>query len=139
MSTTITIPSILLLSSCIFITNAITAMYKNYHIYSALFVLLTLTSLLFHSYKNIYTLALDILAVCSIVLYGSLVLRNNSSTHNYLYQIIIVSLFLTVVFLFFYGYLTQNYCYHKDKTVSDTYHCLLHILSSIGHHFVIFL
>ena len=131
--------SILLFSSWIFMTNAITAYYKNYPIYSALFILVTITSLMYHSSKDIYTYALDILAVCSVVLYGTFLLRNNLTTHNYIYQIIIFCIILSLAYLFFYGYIKNKYCYDADKTTSEKYHCLLHILSSTLLHFIIFL
>ena len=60
----------LVLSSCVFITNAITAFYKKYYLYSALFVLLTVSSVIFHSFKDLYTNIFDLIVVCTIILYG---------------------------------------------------------------------
>lgn len=46
--------NILLLSSCVFITNVVSAFYKQYYVYSFLFFLLTITSLMVHSNNTIF-------------------------------------------------------------------------------------
>lgn len=65
--------SILIFSSFIFITNVLSTLYKNYYIYSFLFVCLTITSITFHYNTNIYTNILDKIFVLAIVLYGGYV------------------------------------------------------------------
>ena len=40
-------------------------------------------------------------------------------------------------FLFFYGYCTNQYCY--DPQYGNHYHCLLHGISSLGHHGILLL
>jgi hypothetical protein len=129
----------LVLSSCVFITNAFTAFYKKYYLYSALFVLLTVSSVIFHSFKDLYTYIFDLIVVCTIILYGGYLFHLKSTAHNYNYQIISVTMILVVIYLFICGYIIQDYCYNIDQTISNHYHSLVHILSSIGLHFVIFL
>ena len=100
---------------------------------------------MFHS--NAYTifitkptaLIIDKVAVMAIVLYGGYMLYNKIEINKQIQVCIIVSTFVSVIFLYFYGYCTNSYCYYPDKCMGDKYHSLLHIISSIGHHLVIFL
>ena len=127
-----------IISSFIFFTNVITTyLYKKYYNYSMLFFNLTLTSLLFHSNPNIYTNIIDKFAIVSVVTYGGFVLYNKITIDNLRTVILICSSFISVLVLFFYGYYNKKYCY--DPTYGIHYHCLLHFISSIGHHFIIFL
>jgi hypothetical protein len=138
---------ILLYSSFIFITNVISTFYKKYYIYCFLFFCLTITSLIFHYNSNIYTNILDKIFVFTIVFYGGYMLynkttkqQNNKTTiYNQIYVLLIVITFVSCIFLFFYGYYVKDYCYHPDKCVGDKYHSILHILTSLGHHLIIFL
>jgi hypothetical protein len=127
-----------IISSFIFFTNVITTyLYKKYYIYSYLFATLTATSLLFHSNPNIYTNIIDKCAIVAIVLYGGLMLYNKITIDNLHKVILIIASFISVLVLFFYGYYNKKYCY--DINYSNHYHCLLHFISSVGHHFIIFL
>lgn len=69
-------PSILLYSSLFFITNAIAAFFYKYYLYSFLFLILTITSLIVHTNDNMYTNIIDKIAVIAIVLYGTYMLYN---------------------------------------------------------------
>jgi len=129
--------NIVLLSSLVFLTNALAAIYKKYYIYGGGFMLLTISSLLYHSYGNVYTNVLDKLCILGIVLYGAYLLYIKSTPENNLHTMGIVTSFITVLFLFFYGYGVDNYCFHPDH--GNHYHGLLHLLSSLGHHWIIFL
>lgn len=131
--------NLLIYSSLIFITNAITACYKKYYIYSLFFVCLIITSFIFHSNNNIYTNILDKFAILAIVIYASYILYNKIYTDKHILVILILITFILSIFLFYYGYCTNSYCYDPDKCIGDKYHCLLHFISSIGHHFIIFL
>ena len=74
--------SILCYSCLVFITNAIAAFFKEYYLYSFLFFILTITSIIFHSYNNIYTNVIDKIAILSIVFYGSYILYNKRLVEN---------------------------------------------------------
>jgi len=130
---------ILIVSSFIFITNAASTFYKKYYIYCLLFICLTITSLIFHYNTNIYTNILDKIFILAIVSYGGYILYNKSTPTNQIRVLLIITTFLSVIFLFFYGYCVKDYCYHPDKCVGDNYHCVLHIVSSLGHHLITFL
>ena len=119
----------LIFTSLIFLTNALHAFYKNYYIYGALFFFLTLTSVLVHSYHTIYTNLLDKLFIISIVFYGAYLLTFRRDN----FIPILITFFLTI-FLYSYGYCTNQYCYGP---YGDHYHALLHFISSFGHHLII--
>jgi hypothetical protein len=131
--------SILLFSSLIFITNIMTTYYKEYNLYSFLFLILTITSLVVHSNDNIYTNLIDKFAVSCVVVYGAYILLNKANLERFANVFIIVALFLITIFLYVYGYFTKKYCFCNEISTAEKYHCALHIISSIGHHFIIFL
>jgi hypothetical protein len=134
-------PNILIFSSLVFITNAITALYKNYYIYALIFFLLTMTSLAYHMNYTFYTSIVDKIMIHLLVLYGGYMLYNKFCTEdcNRLLTGIIVMFFLSNVYLYIYGYCIGDYCFHPELCVGNNYHALMHIMGSIGHHFIIFL
>ena len=135
---------IVLLSSLLFITNVFTALYKCDFIYAALFALLTSTSIAFHS-KNYraFTFLMDKFAIYSIVFYGGYSLYCLSWAHSYygyvgrIYIIATISTFVFCIWVFYYGYMTKSLCYHPNKLTGNSYHALLHLIGSIGHHMII--
>ena len=139
--------SICVYSSLIFVTNVFLALYYNHYLYSVLFLCLTITSIIHHTYNTVYTGIIDKIPVYAIILYGGFIFYNkyiitnikdntNSSITNIKAALIVIT-FLLVVFLYTYGYLTDNYSFHPSHSVSQMYHSLLHIISSIGHHLII--
>uniref|UniRef100_A0A6C0BAF1 TLC domain-containing protein n=1 Tax=viral metagenome TaxID=1070528 RepID=A0A6C0BAF1_9ZZZZ len=124
---------ITLLSSFIFLTNSFIAAHFNYMLYSVLFFILFLTSILFRLNKNIFTYTLDKLFVYAIILYGGYMFYMKYPSIHTLISFLIISTFFSVVFIYEYGYLTKQYCFDNDSVLSETYHALLHIISSIGH------
>jgi hypothetical protein len=131
--------SILVYSSLIFITNIFTAFYKKYYFYSFLFLALTITSVIHHSTNNVYSDVMDKIFILSIVLYGSYVLYNKMDKNKYVEISLIIISFLLCIFLYFYGYFTKKYCFDSNNYIANNYHCLLHFISSIGHHLIVFL
>jgi len=69
-------------SSFIYLTNALVAYYYEYYIYSALFVLLTIISIIYHSTYNKYVYVIDKIVVLVIVLYGGYILYNKNFGPN---------------------------------------------------------
>jgi hypothetical protein len=133
-------PTILFLSSLYFITNIATAFYKKYYIHSFLFFILTITSLIVHFTEfNIYTNIIDKLAVLSVVIYGGYILYNKINVNKYINIFILFICFILCIFFYIYGYFQKIYCFDPDKYISENYHSIMHILASIGHHFVVFL
>jgi hypothetical protein len=131
--------SILFYSSLFFITNAITAFLREYYLYSLLFCILTTTSLIVHSNDNIYTNLMDKTAVGSIVLYGGYTLYNKININKCVYCSIIIITFLSCIYLYIYGFFTKKYCFCHEKCIAQKYHVIMHIIGSVGHHFIIFL
>jgi hypothetical protein len=146
--------SICVYSSLIFLTNIFLALYYNHYFYAFLFLCLTVTSLVHHSYNTDYTSIIDKISVYAVIFYGGYIfynkyvkdikdiketkdIINTKDIKDIIKPIIIVGTFLSVVFLYGYGYLTDNYSFHPSEPVSQMYHSLLHIISSIGHHFII--
>jgi hypothetical protein len=131
--------NILLFSSLFFTTNILTAFLKEYYLYSVLFCFLTLTSLIYHSKNNIYTKSIDKLAILSIVIYGTYIVYDKRSVNNLFNCLFVVFIFLACIYLYFYGFITKQYCFCSDIRIAQKYHFTIHIISSIGHHFIIFL
>lgn len=130
---------LLLCSSLIFMTNICTTFYHTYYIYCFLFCCLTISSLMFHYNPNHYTNAIDKLCILAIVSYGGYILYEKTTLDNQSHVWIVVTTFVSCLFLFFYGYFVNDYCYHPDKNIGDMYHCILHIIGSLGHHLILFL
>lgn len=134
-----TTPNILLFSSLFFITNIVTAFFKEEYLYSMFFLFLTITSLIFHSNNNIYTYTIDKIAIALIVAYGSYILYNKRNENTHLYFSFIMITFFACVYLYYYGFMCKQYCFCDDKCIAQKYHFLMHIIVSIGHHMIIFL
>jgi hypothetical protein len=128
-------------SSFIFLSNVIISYWYSYYTYSLLFVLLTITSLIFHSNNNIYTNLIDKVSIISIVLYGSYLFFTEKIWYNHktIYKILIFTTFFTTIYLFYYGYVTNQYCYHNDKYISNIYHSIMHVIASFGHNLIVIL
>jgi len=132
-------PNILLYSSLFFTTNAITAFLNKYYLYSLLFCILTTTSLIVHSKDNIYTNFIDKIFVLSIVLYGLYIFYNKININQFMHCLIIIISFLFCIYIYIYGFFAKKYCFCDKKSISEKYHFVLHFISSIGHHFIIYM
>jgi hypothetical protein len=129
--------NLLFFSSFIFITNAITAYYKNDIPYCLLFASLTATSLTVHTNDNVYTNTLDKIVISCVVLYGAYRLINKISPETQIFTIFLIVLtFLSNIILYLYGYYSNQFCFHPQKYIADQYHYYLHVLGSIGHHLI---
>ena len=130
-------------SSIIFITNSILALYYNYLVYSLLFFILVITSLIVHSNMNIYALVIDKIAIFAIAFYGGYIFfekcKHITSTSQIILAIITVYTFLATIYLYYYGYINNAYCYHEDTRIGNLYHSFLHLISSIGHNIIVIL
>jgi len=130
-------------SSIVFITNSLIALYYNYLVYSLLFFILVITSLIVHSNMNIYALVIDKIAIFAIAFYGGYVFfekcKHITSTSQIFLAIITVYTFLATIYLYYYGYMNNTYCYHEDICIGNLYHSLLHIIASVGHNIIIIL
>ena len=136
---------LLVFSSFVFFTNVLTAIYKTNYIYSFLFLFLTTTSVLFHSNNtNAEAFFLDQIAIYCVVVYGFYLLYSKmiKTKLNMVKCGILLFIFITFllsIYLFYYGLFTKSLCYDKNKYISNMFHCLLHFISSLGNHLLIFL
>ena len=145
------------LSSFIFIINIILGIYCNYYLYSFLFFILLITSLIHHSNYTDFTYILDKTLCFYIVLYGTLLfyqkgiehfqsIKMNNNTHTYNNIVInflfnfktilfvsIIILFLTVIYLYYYGYYYKKYVFDSDITTSFKSHSFIHYISAFAH------
>ena len=137
--TTVKNKNILVYSSFFFISNAITAFTKEYYLYSFLFSCLTVSSIIVHSNDNIYTNAIDKIAILAIVLYGGYMLYNKINIDKYVGCSIIIITFVFCIYVYIYGFFTKKYCFCDENHIAQRYHFIMHIISSIGHHCIIFL
>jgi len=122
-----------IISSFIFLTNALVAYLFDYKLYSFLFFMLWITSIIYHTNKNIYTNILDKIVIFTIFLYGGYLFVTKPQKINY--KILIVLSFLTTILLYYY---TSRYKEYKLSLQTQTHlHSLLHIIASIGHHLIV--
>lgn len=128
-------------SSFIFWINVLVGIYYQEYIYSSLFVVLFITSILFHSNSKKKTYYfLDLIVIFTIFIYGGYIFCKKIITkpnHNITFFILVS--FITTLYLFFYGYYSNQYCYDVNKQVANLYHSLLHIIGSLGHIFIVVL
>ena len=129
----------LFFTSMIFITNVITALYKNDFPYALLFAFLTVTSLIVHSYDNVYVNILDKIVIVFIAIYGAHLLWSKYNNIDFIIVACIVVTFLFCIWVYLYGYVRSQYCFHQEECIANKYHCLMHFIGSLGHHCIIFL
>ena len=130
-------------SSFVFLTNVVAGIYFKQYLYAFLFLFLTYTSIIHHSSKTPLTNILDKIALYSIIFYGGYKFYTNVKNQDQIYlitlfkYIFIIITFLSVVYLYSYGYLTSNYVFHPEYKMSQLYHVIMHLVSSFGHHIII--
>jgi hypothetical protein len=94
-----------------------------------------------HSTGNIYAIIIDKVAILMVVLYGGYLFYTKClrpiDYKQIIYMISIVSTFLITIYLYYFGYLQNQYCFCKDKQIANMYHSFLHLISSLGHVLVI--
>ena len=126
-------------SSFVFIINVVVAFYCNYYLYAALFLLLLVTSLLYHCQYTYLTNILDKIAIFSIVFYGGwvfykrLICSESFNIKQLILSLLIVSTFLSSAVLYYYGYLNKCLCFCNDPTQANLFHSLVHCVTCIGH------
>jgi hypothetical protein len=126
-------------SSFIFLLNTFYAYFTNQPVYATLFLNLTATSLYYHSTYTQLSNILDKTAIASVVIYGGYLFINKAITlatspiYTTLMSISIISTFLFINYLYLYGKRTSCYCFSNNPNIANTYHSILHFVSSLGH------
>jgi hypothetical protein len=128
-------------SSLIFLVNSIVAFSFGYMLYSIIFFILVITSLIVHSTCNVYTNITDKIVIVMVVFYGGYLFYTKClrpiDYKQAVYIIFIISTFLITIYLYIFGYLKNKYCFCEDKQIANIYHSLMHFVSSFGHILVI--
>lgn len=127
--------SVNVVSSSLFFTNLVAVLVKKEKVQTIICILLLVTSFLFHSSnRNIVMMRIDETVVGIAVLCATYPLlkkeiwaeKNLVATLVWIISAAIGSL------LFFYGYLTESFCYHPE--FGPWYHALIHGFGSLAHH-----
>jgi len=135
--------NLLVYSSLVFLTNFVLLRLQGRRYYSTLFYLLTITSILIHGFfpGNLIVNAIDKIPIIGIVVEGGRlfleILMKKPILDGFQYAAIVVPSFLMTIYLYYYGFCKKAYCYDPDKTIARSYHCLLHIIGSMGHHAIV--
>ena len=82
---------------------------------------------------------IDKIVIFMIVFYGSYLLYHKFSMDKLVLISLIVVTFLLTVFFFYYGYLTNSYCYDPDKVIGNYYHSMVHVIGAFGHQMIVLL
>ncbi len=132
------------LSPLIFLINIFIGIYSNYFLYSLLFFFLIITSLIYHTYNTDFTYIIDKVSILYVVLYGSLLFFQkiyciDTTIINLLSIIIIVSTFLSVFYLYYYGYYIKEYCFNDDINISYQYQSMIHYITFVSHSLIMLL
>ena len=131
---------ITLYTSFLFLINTILAFFYNQILYSILFFFLFITSVLYRTLNRTeIVFMIDKFAILLVTIYGGYVFFYKFNKVSSYSSSFIISTFLLTVFLFYYGYLTDTFCYDPEPTYASRYHCLLHLISCIGHNLIIVL
>lgn len=125
----------LVLSSTFFLTNAVVNYFREFYIYSFLFFMLSITSIYHHWNNTDTSKIIDKLFVFLVVLYGAYIFVQNEQ--HIFSRIIVILLFMSTLFLYYYGYTQNKYCFDPDLHISQNYHSAMHLFSSLGHHIIV--
>jgi len=136
--------TILVLSSCVFLTNAVVSFYSSYVVYAVLFLALFATSAVVHSHYNQFTSIIDMVSIYAVILYGGWMFfkklgRGLSHLLEILLVLAIISTFSIVIWLYVWGKFKNQLYFDPNPGVRTVYHAILHVISSIGHHCIVFL
>lgn len=123
---------VLHLTSLVMGTNAIHALLKQYWIYGLAFTGITLSSVLYHtSTKQDYALFwFDQACIYTVFVVGFYYFLYVSKS---LQTVAILSISL-VMFYYFYGYYTTDFCWNPNPNFGQLYHGFMHVAGSLGHH-----
>jgi hypothetical protein len=123
---------VLHLTSLVFTTNAAHAFAKGLGAYGIAFASLVITSVLYHmgDTKEPILFWYDQMMVWLVISIGFLYFVCAP-------RMVALCAFLVVAVLYAGGYCTETLCFSPSKETQTTYHALLHIVSSLGHHVII--
>jgi hypothetical protein len=124
-------------SAFLFLTNVVSAIYFGQTMYALLFLNLFITSLIVHSDNTNIKNTIDKFAILYIVLFGGRLFMKRFNEYDSKFKILIPVSALLVFFLYYIGYYIKQFCFDTDREIGNLYHSLLHAVSSIGHHMIL--
>ena len=149
----IDINNICQISPIVFLINIILGFYCNYILYSILFICLFITSIFYHTYNTDFTYIIDKVSILYVILYGTMLffqkindtntnIHTITNTNNVtfisrfiyiLMSIMIVLTFISVIYLYYYGYCYNIYCFNQNIDIAYWYQSLIHFISCFSH------
>lgn len=120
------------LSSLLFISNIIHLWQKNESRYLMSWVILCLSSIIYHQTKNKYILIIDKLAIYNVTCNGLICYLKYEIELTQ--RALIILTFICVNYLYFIGYIYSKFIY--DKKHGSRYHVLMHFIGCVGHHLI---
>jgi hypothetical protein len=129
-------------SSFFFLITALLALYSKYYVYGILLLILLITSIILHTWTTNYTLLIDKASILGVILYGAYLfyrkcMSKSLNTRIIILQILVLLTFLITIYLYYYCYYTNQYCFDKNINTANLYHSLLHFISFYGHNIII--
>lgn len=120
-------------SALIFLTNTLHAAFRGYGLYAAVFLILAITTIFFHTSDKTdpFPFWIDQLAIYSAFLIGLMYFLRIDSPF---YKFVAVVSILLILSIFFGGYATSSLCWDSDTNTQNTYHMGIHLIGSVGHH-----
>lgn len=127
----------LVYSSFVFLTNVFHALLKQKMLYGLAFFVLFITSVLFRTVPEHYVdtaKKIDISAVFVVVSIGFFYFLRLLPSQ----QLLPAFFFLVISYFFALGYYTESFCWDCNKDIGNLYHSYVHLLSSLGHHAILY-
>lgn len=123
------------LTSLVMGTNAIHALLKQYWIYGLAFTGITLSSVLYHTSAKKDSTGLSLFWFDQACIYTVFVV----GFYYFLYvsrplQTVAILSIILVMFYYFYGYYTTDFCWNPNPNFGQLYHGFMHVAGSLGHH-----
>jgi hypothetical protein len=132
------INNILVFTSLLFLTNAISGLYNKKYFFALLFLILTITSVIVHSNDNIYTNIIDKIVIIFVLIYGIYIIYTKFKKNIILAVFILLSA-LFCGYIYIYGFFVKEFVFNEDLNISRSYHLLMHLICSISNHCIVFL
>ena len=132
---------ITIFSSILFVSNTYRLYFTSNTVYYYSFFALTLSSIIHHTLPHLMWLTyLDRFLANNVVFQGGreFYMYISADIQNIYskYYVINIGAFISVLYLYLYGYFTETLCWEKSD-MAYLYHAILHIYTTIGHHAII--
>jgi hypothetical protein len=122
-------------SAFLFLTNTVSAIYFGQITYAFLFLNLFINSLLVHLDKTKFII--DKFPILYLVLFGGKLFIKRFDEYDFKFKILIAVSLLLVLFLDYFDYYIKDFCFNTNSEFENLYDSLLHVVSFIGHHMIL--